>query len=189
MGFPKKVGASIAEKAEDMMRAYRAEAFHSAISMALALPDICGAALYPGEKSGARYAKWFDEYVAFNYPSQDQETATYFNGNDCYQLRCVYLHEGINAPHIERGRTVYNMIQFRLFNESAARCDHLGCLEQEDANETVAFQPLDLDLRKFIESIKTGVFRFIDEHPDLNSPSPLKEPESVFYCPILDFRN
>lgn len=44
-----------------------------------------------------RYADWFDKYVGHRYKSKigaHQEEHTFLTGNDCYALRCSYLHEG-----------------------------------------------------------------------------------------------
>lgn len=203
MLFPKQVDTSVRGRMADVVKAYQSDAFLSAISLALTIPDICGERLYPDDKVGPRYEKWFDEYVAPFYPdkrascdageagtpfgsSARVEAASrcyYFSGSDCHQLRCVYLHEGSNAPHIERGKTAYNVIQFRVF-EGAGNCDHIGNLEESSDGEI--FRQIDLDLRKFIESLDAGVEAFLHEHPEMNED---KGSESFFYRPILDFRN
>ena len=48
----------------DINRALDNEAYFSALSLALTLPDICGKAKYPTEKSTRkRYIDWYNEYV------------------------------------------------------------------------------------------------------------------------------
>lgn len=129
MLIPKRLDASITGRMADTRGAFEAGAFMSAISLLLTLPDICGCRLYPDTSSREHYVKWFDEYVAPAYlgrRSDDPEfwkiqesdtgyvsyTTSYFTGVDCYQLRCVYLHEGTNAPH----RSIpFHAIQFRVF--------------------------------------------------------------------------
>ena len=47
---------------DDMNKALDNDCFLSALSLALTLPDICGKAKYPDEKSTKkRYIDWYDE--------------------------------------------------------------------------------------------------------------------------------
>lgn len=205
MYFPMQVDTSIRGRMADIKRAFEADAFLSAIALALTIPDMCGKRLYPDErKSSDRYIRWFDEYMAPNYPDvctgeADEVIACsdasaqygtipgryYFSGNDCYQLRCVYLHEGSNAPHcesIEKGKTVYNVIQFRVF-DPPGNCDHVGYLEESPNGDR--FRQVDLDLHKFLEYLDIGVEAFLREYPEMDED---KGSESFFYRPVLDFR-
>jgi hypothetical protein len=69
----------------DMYRAVEAGAQHSALALALALPDICGSIEYPAEqKVGMRYKAWCETWGKILAVS----------GADCYALRCAYLHSG-----------------------------------------------------------------------------------------------
>ena len=73
--------------------------WYSALALALTLPDICGKIDYPNlhRKSRLRYSKWFDMYVGEEYKMTiEGETITFLTGNDCFALRCSYLHEGSN---------------------------------------------------------------------------------------------
>lgn len=215
MFFPREIDSSIMGRMADMNRAAEAGAYISALSLALTIPDACGLRLYPDldKKSSERYAKWFDEYVArWDYVESPEEAAfwdaagepkpraAYFNGSDCYQLRCVYLHEAVNAPHMERGKTPFATIQFRLFDDPG-RCDHVeqttsGAMftVPPESGENVTFGEgrqsstyrLDLDIRKFFESMTRGVTRFLEDHPDMNEVECLRK--NIFYRPILDFR-
>ena len=187
---------------DDVRKAFDAGAFLSAISMALTLPDVCGARLYSSSTScGERYAKWFDQYVAHAYMSSSSEVegsrkfqmddaesashkANYFSGADCYQLRCVYLHEGINAPHTKGRKPWYNAIQFRVFDEAPIECDCIGLTMS--CEEPEGFHKVDLDLRKFLESLEEGINRFLDEHPEMNED---EGSTSFLYQPVLDFRS
>lgn len=69
----------------DMLRSLCAGAQHSALALALTLPDICGSIEYPNEgKVGVRYRNWCDTWGRMLAVS----------GADCYALRCAYLHSG-----------------------------------------------------------------------------------------------
>ncbi len=181
---------------EDAVRAFDAGAYLSAISLALTIPDVCGGRISPGKGSRERYESWFDEYVSPSYvepaeynkhssdPDCTSQLRCYFTGADCYQLRCVYLHEGSNAPHIDKGKTVLDLIQFRLFDPDVCECDHVG--ETWYGIDGQAFRQINLDLQRFIRLMSEGVKRFVSEHPDMNDDKGLN---STFYQPLLDFRN
>lgn len=50
---------------DDVNKALDAESYYSALTLALTLPDICGKAEYPQEKSTAkRYKDWYDEQAS-----------------------------------------------------------------------------------------------------------------------------
>lgn len=70
----------------------------SALIVALIIPDICGKVLFPKDKTGDRYKKWFDLYIG-DYeknPSDELEgrQMPYMSGKNFYTLRCAMLHEG-----------------------------------------------------------------------------------------------
>ncbi|WP_162510584.1 hypothetical protein [Treponema endosymbiont of Eucomonympha sp.] len=74
--------------------------WYSALIVVLTMPDIAGKIEYPSiNKSGERYASWFNDYCGDKYkkeigPNHDEHV--FLNGNDCYALRCSYLHEGVS---------------------------------------------------------------------------------------------
>lgn len=173
-----------------MLAAFDAGALLSAITLALTLPDICGARMYPREKnSSRRYVAWFNQYVAANYRNPSEAHEYYFDGNDCYQLRCVFLHEGGNAPHREREKTIYHIAQFRIFeNSSGVGIDHIGRQWPSDDPNAI-FIHVDLDLARFLYSIGSGVEQFLEDYPDANEYCPVVGPEAIYYSPVLDFRS
>jgi hypothetical protein len=105
--------------------------WYSAIAISLAIPDIC-AKITDGIKSnGTKYAKWFDYYVGENYKTkytsnQLEMTKKYstiedynrllkgtkLSGNDCYALRCAFLHEGSGEINSQRAREILDEIKF-----------------------------------------------------------------------------
>jgi hypothetical protein len=70
--------------------------WYVALASALTLPDVCGRLQHPSQGSGARYAAWFDGWVAPDYVHQLPGIGhhCFLTGADCYALRCSYLHEG-----------------------------------------------------------------------------------------------
>lgn len=194
-GFPRRVNDTLTSRVNEMIRTFQSGYYFAALSLALTIPDICGNKLYPEEKScGARYAKWFNNYVAHLYQNEKEDADVsdcdtyYFDGDDCYQLRCVFLHEGTNALHTERKKTIYHVAQFRVFStEPGIWTDGIGKIWSDDEN--IVFNQVDLDLCKFLFAIKSGVEAFVAEFPHMDSFNPIAGSESVFYAPITDFRD
>jgi hypothetical protein len=73
----------------DVRRAVRVGSAFSAISLALALPDICGSVEFPEEdRVWRRYVDWCDAWARGLLSLESQ---------DCYALRCAYLHNGTGS--------------------------------------------------------------------------------------------
>lgn len=71
--------------------------WYGALSTALTLPDICGRIEAPDTASKERYVDWFNRYLRPNYTrpvGADRREHVFLHGQDCYALRCSYLHEG-----------------------------------------------------------------------------------------------
>lgn len=84
----------------------RSKCYISALTTALTLPDICGKAEYPNERStGKRYKQWLNKYVCTKQPFAIQADADII-----YDLRCKLLHEG--NPSINKVKL--NIKQFAL---------------------------------------------------------------------------
>lgn len=92
---------------EDINLALDNEAYFSALSLVLTLPDICGKAKYPTEKSTRkRYIDWYDEYVG-QYEQCPCEACKetkmpYLSGEVVYSLRNSFLHQG--TPNIDNSK-------------------------------------------------------------------------------------
>ena len=176
MFFPEKIDDSLRGRVKDMLAAFDADAFLSALSLALTLPDICGARMCPHEKSSSkRYETWFDQYVAPSYRNSSE-------AHGCYTV-------GSNALHPKKKKSIYHIAQFRIFEKSSEiAVDHIGRQWPSDDPEAT-FAQVDLDLRRFLHSIESGVERFLEDYPDANKYCPVRGPEAVHYSPILDFRS
>lgn len=88
---------------------------YAALAVTLALPDICGWLLDPSASSKARYIAWFDRYIADHYVHHvgHQHSRTVFlTGNDCYALRCAFLHEGREDITEQRAQELLDRFQF-----------------------------------------------------------------------------
>lgn len=103
---------------EDINKALDNNAYFSALSLALTLPDICGKAEYPEAKSGRRYIDWYDEYVGKYEKCPCERCKTnpmpYLSGEVVYCLRNSFLHQGtpnINSDKInEASNKIDNFI-------------------------------------------------------------------------------
>ena len=86
---------------EDMDKALDNNCFFSALAVALMLPDICGKAEYPNEKSSKkRYIGWYDKNIGqYEKCPDDDGKMPYLSGEVVYSLRCCFLHQG--TPNIE----------------------------------------------------------------------------------------
>ena len=82
---------------DDVRNALNNNLYFAALISALTLPDICGKAEYPNEKSKERYIKWYDkeigQYEKNPFQNSDEEMP-YLSGNVIYSLRCALLHAG-----------------------------------------------------------------------------------------------
>ncbi len=106
---------------DDMNKALDNDCFLSALSLALTLPDICGRAKYPDEKSTKkRYIGWYDEYVgAYEQCPGEEGKMPYLSGEVLYSLRCSFLHQG--NPNIERDK----------IQEECCKIDHFTLLTEK----------------------------------------------------------
>jgi hypothetical protein len=70
--------------------------WYSALSMALTFPDVCGSLEDPSKGSTARYVEWFTTYMAPKYcfTMYGGRVEQFLSGEDCYALRCAFLHQG-----------------------------------------------------------------------------------------------
>lgn len=89
-------------KINEINQAIRYELYNCALSLALTLPDICGKVEFPNEFSpGKRYKDWFSLYAVPNFtveasklPSSEIASYTWLSAEECWALRCAFLHAG-----------------------------------------------------------------------------------------------
>lgn len=95
--------------------ALKAHDWYGALSTALTLPDICGRIEAPDQGSKPRYIDWFNRYLLQRYTAQigpQRTTHVFLHGEDCYALRCSYLHEGGGSIVDQRARKALNSFHF-----------------------------------------------------------------------------
>lgn len=89
--------------------------WYAALIVVLTLPDIAGKIDNPRANSGKRYADWFNKYVGDRYRSEigpDKTEHVFLSGNDCYALRCSFLHEGKSDITHQRAREILENFEF-----------------------------------------------------------------------------
>lgn len=96
----------------------------SALTTALTLPDICGKAKYPSEKTTKRYKQWLNDYVCNKQPFGLQADA-----NTIYNLRCSLLHEG--NPSIDKEKCKIKKFALIVRENSAHIPLESSCFEEK----------------------------------------------------------
>src|SRR6266851_8533311 len=87
--------------------------WYAALVTALALPDICGFLESPNVGSQQRYIRWFNQYLLGRYTGLvGEESHVFLSGEDCYALRCSYLHEGGDNIMRQRARAALESFRF-----------------------------------------------------------------------------
>ena len=87
--------------------------WYSALVLSLILPDICSKLEGNKEKTSIRYSKWFNTYLGEKY-------MTFLSGEDCYALRCSFLHEG--SSNIEK-QNAKDVLDHFIFISKGAHCN------------------------------------------------------------------
>jgi hypothetical protein len=133
--------------------------WYAALYQSLTLPDICGRLeSADGKANGARYAAWFEKYMAHHYRHAiggNPIPHTFLGGSDCYALRCALLHEGSGDITSQRKREVLDKF-------------HFTTVVKAHCNQFHTF--LQLDVSTFCEQVCCGTEQwatdFANDHPD-----------------------
>lgn len=77
-------------------KAIGADDFYGALSTALTIPDIAGKLESPDAGVGARYKEWYRTWLQATYTGTGHAVGghVFLSDEDCYGLRCSYLHAG-----------------------------------------------------------------------------------------------
>ena len=79
--------------------------WYSALVLSLIVPDICSKLEGDDKSSSKRYPDWFNKYLGEKY-------FNFLSGDDCYSLRCSFLHEGIGNIENQSRKDVLDHIVF-----------------------------------------------------------------------------
>lgn len=107
---------------EQVYGALQSELYFPALALALALPDVCGAAEYPEyppeNSTGKRYIEWYDKFVKEYMSNEDGQSSggdgtSWISGEVVLSLRNTFLHTG--SPNIDSSRIKNKANQFDKF--------------------------------------------------------------------------
>lgn len=147
---------------EAVRQAIKQGNWYAALATALTLPDICGCLEDPNKGVGDRYRLWYDTYIKEEYSGKyndsDKAEVILLTGEDCYALRCAYLHSG--QDDISEQKAPLDKFQFITppkLGESS-ECYALKTTKfVDDGNRTKISSKLQLEVDKFCEDICRGV--------------------------------
>jgi len=126
--------------------------WYACSGLALALPDICGFLESPNDGSQRRYVAWCNQFLTPSYtrvigPSRTRRV--FLSGEDCYALRCAFLHEGSDDVVRQRARRA---LESFVFVEPPAK----GMIHCNQSNTKLQLQ---VDI--FCEDICAGVDQWV----------------------------
>ncbi|MEG1313534.1 MAG: hypothetical protein RSD40_04390 [Bacilli bacterium] len=131
--------------------------YFAALIMALTLPDICCSLEDEQRRTNVtKYAAWFTKYVGHNYVHAlggSPDETIFLTGEECYALRCTYLHKGFNQ--IEDEKAVRDYI------DSAKRIEFMAEMSSDCLKVNGV---LLLKLENFCQYIIQGVNQWLTEN-------------------------
>lgn len=86
--------------------------WYSALNLSLVLPDICAKLEGSKKSSTERYPEWFNKYLGDKYKG-------FLSGDDCYALRCAFIHEDSN--NIEKQK-IRDILDYFIFIAKGSHC-------------------------------------------------------------------
>lgn len=75
---------------DSIEQSVRTQNWYAALALSLTMPDVCGKLQWP-EKNRQRYFDWYNQYVQNSGPLGGP---SFMCAEDCYALRCAFLHQG-----------------------------------------------------------------------------------------------
>lgn len=130
----------------------------AALVTALTLPDIC-CSLDNDTRwtSGQKYAKWFSEYIGDYYISYigcPSKKTVFLSGEECYALRCAYLHKA--SANISNEKIVINL-------DVSKRIEFIA---EAGSDKLKIGKILMLSLENFCNYIINGVYAWLKDQKD-----------------------
>lgn len=118
--------------------------WYAALALALTLPDICGDLEKPKRGVGERYVQWWNSFVLFRYKGL-------LSSEDCYALRCSFLHQGLSDITKQTKRKVRTNFRFVHPDPRVPIPPHLNLIRAP------GHEVLQLQVDVFCEDICAGV--------------------------------
>jgi len=125
--------------------------WYSALVLSLIIPDICGK-LEGEQKSSKRYPAWFNKYLGKKYQN-------FLSGDDCYALRCSYLHEGSDNIEMQRAKDVLDHF---VFISDGSHCNRFNnCYFGDPKYDGKNF--LQLSVRQFCQDMVEAANQWLED--------------------------
>lgn len=146
-----KMQEKISPMISDVEQCLNNKTYYAALTLALALPDICSTLEYPEiiNNSKMRYKRWLEKYF-FDIHNDYKNV---MKSGDVYALRCAYLHNGSDSLENHSAREILN--KFRFIHAPENWFVHLNSLINNGVNT------LQLDVSEFCNEILDAVNSFL----------------------------
>ena len=98
---------------KDIKQALQNNCYFTALSLALALPDICGCVESPNKSVSERYITWYDRYIGQSLSEDnkvDDDQNPWLSGELVYNLRNTFLHQGMPTVNSSKVKEEANKI-------------------------------------------------------------------------------
>lgn len=142
---------------EEIERALSAGFYHSALMIALSMPDVCASLEAENGRGGPnRYRAWYQRYLAEHYP--------FMNADDCYSLRNGVVHQAnLNQPRTKDGKRAkrFDRIIFQVPTRGGLMM-HNNIFSRSAPN-TPSITVLQLNLQRFCQDVIGAVRRWLDD--------------------------
>lgn len=146
-------GVILREFLRQIQGAVGVQLYYLALMGALAVPDICGALESEnGEADSSKYKKWFDEYLAPQYKTED---TVFLTADDCWRFRCSMLHQGCTS----HSRSTYSRIVFTEPNMDG-NISHRNVIRVNPLGVTV----LQLQVDEFCKEVIDAAMEWLRKH-------------------------
>jgi hypothetical protein len=100
---------------DSIRQSVKTQDWYGALMSALTLPDICGKLETTNEGSKARSVRWLKQWIEPLYTHKigpDKREHVFLSAEDCYALRCSFLHEGTSNIEEQRARKALEDFHF-----------------------------------------------------------------------------
>lgn len=135
--------------------------YHTALSLALTLPDICSSIEFPHIKGRKKYIAWLDKYFMTLHIEYDG----FMTSQDVYALRCAYLHNGSNDLDSQQSKDVVNRFYF-IYSVYGNKIHRLMSVYEKDNED---YSVLGLSIEAFSDEMIQSVNNFIKKNKNNKS--------------------
>ena len=133
--------------------------YMSALTMSAMIPDICGKAEYPEERSvGKRYKQWYQKYVL-----DEGGFGLQLSSDMAYSIRCSLLHEG--NPSIDKEKCNVKCFAF-IISDSTANKTLESSLTRELSDGNKIYEVYNLHIELYCGTISTAARKYYRANKD-----------------------